>query len=301
MIMKILLINDREPFDEAFLEPFKGKHEVVCYQIQPEEFDLEVVINQHSDADVIIVTYIELKAENLAKFTNLKAIIATTTATEYIDLNYAKDHHIKIFNNPGYTQSAVAEHLLSLVLSVARRIPRLSEKTKAADFEQFDQVGFELSGKTLGILGMGSVGQRFAQLASGLDMTIQYYNRSNKDVPYTFVDFDTLLSSSDVIAVTLPLSQETSQLFNQETINKMKDNSIIASISPDGLFNIDDLVSALHNQKFWGLGLDIHHPRPKLYPFENVVLTPTKGWYTKECMSRRTQAWVETLRGYLAY
>lgn len=296
--MKIVLLNPREPFDESILNALKNEHDVCCFQ-HTNPISIDALISSHSDADILIVTYVELTAQILSQFSQLKAIIATTTAIEYIDTEYTKEKNIAVFNNSNYTQSAVAEHLFAMMLAVARRIPKLNEQTKAGDFKQFDQMGFELCGKTLGILGMGTIGQRFAALSNGFDMKVQYYNRSLKNLAYPQVDLTTLLKSSDIVAVTLPLNSETKHLLNRETLSLMKDNSIIVSTSPDEIFDIDDFVAALKNNKFFGAGLDLHYPHESLYELDNVIITPTKAWFTEECMQRRTLSWFKTLNEFL--
>lgn len=294
--MKILVINDRESWDVAEVQQALHGHEVIVEQHLPESFDLVSVLAQHADADWLVTGYADLSAKRLAQLPKLQGIQTTTTAVEYIDLAYCQAHDIQVKNVAGYTATAVAEHLLALMLAVGRRLPHMDKAVKAGDFEQFDQVGFEFYGKTLGILGMGHIGQAFASMASALGMQVQFYNRSKKALAYPQCDLPELLASSDVLALTLPLTPQTRHLLDESALAKVKPGSLLVSIAADAVVDQNALLAALQDGRLAGAGLDLHHPQSALYALDQVVLTPTKAWYTRECQARRQQAWLTAVQ-----
>lgn len=296
--MSVLIINHREPLDLAIAETINAP--VHWYQPESEAFDLDEALQRHSDVSVIVATYNELTQERLQTLPNLKAIILTTTAYEYVDLKYCQQQGIKVFNNSGYSQTAVAEHLLALLMAAARRIPLLDKHVREGDFNQFDQPGFEFYGKTLGIIGMGHIGQTLGNLCSGFAMNIIYYNRSTLSLPYQAVSLQELARQADAVAVSLPLTIDTHALLNEKFFCHMKKGAILASIAADEVLDKKAFERALSNHTIHAAGFDLHAPWPALETFPQVVMTPVKGWYTKECMERRTRSWVETLNHYLA-
>lgn len=293
--MKILVVNDREPISPDTLTPLTNDFTVVLHQASPGSFDLLAGFSANPDTEILVTTYMPLSAENLKRLPQLKLIVATTTAVEYIDLDYCKEQGIKVVNNTGYTESAVAEHLFSLMLAAGRKLGSLNKGVQAGDFEQFDKPGFEFNGKTLGIIGFGYIGQKLAQFASALGMTIIYSNRSAKPSAYQQVELNDLLKQADVIALTLPLTPDSEHLLDSEAFNNMKSSVIIASISADKIIDEDALIEAIKRGQVFAAGLDLHHPSNRLSQFDNVILTPTKAWYTKECFARRNQSWIKNL------
>jgi D-lactate dehydrogenase len=293
--MNILILNDREPIDSIYLSELTEKHNVNLIQCPTSSFDLVSILKKYSNTDILVTTYMNLNQTNLALLPNLKAIVTTTTGMDFIDMDLCQKKKISVYNNPGYTQSAVAEHLLALMLASGRQLVGLDNGLKSGDFEQFGIKGFEFSGKTVGIVGFGSIGQRFATLVSGLGVNVQYYNRSQKTSPHKQVDFEQLVKTSDVIALSIPLVPMTHHLFDESVFAQMKKGSILVSIAADEVIDINALTKALGDGTLFAAGLDLHAPQSQLNQLSNVILTPTKAWYTKECMHRRNISWLQVL------
>jgi len=296
--MKVLIINHREPIAPEVATQINAS--VQLYQKEPENFDLDEALSKHQAVEVLVATYHDLTAERLSALTKLKAIVLTTTAYEYVDLAYCREHGIKVFNNSGYSQTAVAEHLLALLMAAARRIPLLDKNLRQGDFNQFDQPGFEFYGKTLGVIGMGHIGQTFAHLCTGFGMNLIYYNRSVKALPYQQVSLETLAQQADAIAVSIPLTDQTYKLLNETFFAQLKPGAILASIAADEVLDKNAFHQAVVDGVIHGAGLDLHEPWPEMQAFPQIVMTPVKGWYTRECMQRRTSTWIKTLNAYLA-
>lgn len=263
--------------------------------IENNEISIPLVLAEHPDTECLLVTYGDYSAEMLSRLPNLKRIIATTTATEYIDLAYCKNHQIKVQNTQNYTQTAVAEHLMAFLFSLARRMPRISRLDENS-FSNEEKIGFELANKKIGILGLGKIGEKFAELITPL--TTEIYFLENKSQTSRFarpLPLDTLLSTADVLVSTLPLTEKTHYLINDTKLNLLKKNVIIISTSPEDIFDMKALYQKLSRQEIFGLGLDLHKEWPEFYQFDQFIGTRTKGWYTKECVTRRTQAFLSLI------
>ena len=293
--MNILILNDREPIDLDYLTNLQTSHQVAICQSEDVGRNLKSIFAQHNDAQILVTTYMDLSASNLALLPHLHSIVTTTTGIDFIDSDFCSKRDIKIYNNPGYTKSAVADHLLALMLGAGRHVASLDAKLRQGDFNQFEKMGFEFDGKTIGIVGFGNIGQRFAKYASALDLDIQFYNRSSIKSCYRQVEFDTLISTSDVIALTIPLNKDTQGLISQSVFSSMKKGSLLVSISADEVIDIVALKNALADGTLFAAGLDLHKPQPSLNSVENALLTPTKAWYTNECNSRRIKSWLNVL------
>lgn len=293
--MKILIINDREPLNRDLLQPLCAQHDVVICEAAPNQFDLKATLKNNSDATVLVSGYANLDAEHLRLMPELQTVVTTTTATEYVDHSYCAEKNITLYNNSGYTGSAVAEHLFALMMASARRLVTLDRELRQGDFDQFDQMGFELAGKTVGILGMGHIGQCFARLLQGFSVTVQFYNRSSLDLGYKQCDLVDCLKTSDVIAVTLPLTDQTRHSLDRAALAQLKRGALLVSIAADEVVEQSALVEALQTGQLAAAGLDLHEPQPALSVLPNVTLTPTKAWYTKECYLRRQQSWMTAL------
>ncbi len=293
--MKILIINDREPLNRDLLQPLCARHDVVICEAAPNQFNLKATFKNNSDATVLVSGYANLDAEHLRLMPGLQTVVTTTTATEYLDHEYCLQQKISVHNNSGYTGTAVAEHLFALMMASARRLITLDRDLRQGDFNQFDQMGFELAGKTVGIVGMGHIGQCFAGLLQGFSVTVQFYNRSSLDLGYKQCALPALLQSSDVIALTLPLTANTHHLIDSAALAQLKRGALLVSIAADEVVEQSALVEALQTGQLAAAGLDLHEPQPDLSVLPNVTLTPTKAWYTKECYLRRQQSWMNTL------
>lgn len=300
MKKKCLILNNRERIPEHVLDDFTSRLDVVwCQDIDRKE-NLTQVLRQHKDSHVLITTYMDLCRENLSILSGLEAIITTTTAFEYIDFDYCVEKNILVMNSSDYTGSSVAEHAIALMFGCARKLTLLDRRIRRKDFQCFDCMGMELSGKCAGILGMGHIGSVIAKMTSGIGMETIFFNRSKKGVRgCRQVDIPSLFNVSDVIFITLPLRQETEGLIDQKAFAAMKQSAILVSISPDRIIDFDALRYALEHQEIAGVGLDILEENSKYFELPNAIITPRRAWYTAECFERRIMTWKETLAAFL--
>jgi phosphoglycerate dehydrogenase-like enzyme len=299
MIKKCLFINNREPLPEDIFNHLADLN-VVWYQDCSSSFALENILDTNNDTEILITTFMNLGATNLSKVPKLELILATTTETSYIDKNYCNEHGIKVLNTPKYTGSSVAEHAVALMLTAAKRIVDFNAKVRYGDFKIFEHQGIELFGKKVGIVGMGDIGKKVARIVLGLGMQVRYWNRSQVTTNLgTQTDFNTLVSESDVIFLTLPLNQDTRNILNLQTIRQIKKGAILINISPDKLIDFDALKFALENGILSYAGIDLLTEDEKYFQLPNLIITPRRAWYTKESFARRIQTITNTLENYL--
>lgn len=301
MSPKVLFLNSKYPFPESRLQDWCARHpEVHFVEKQDTQLDLEQVLEDHADAQILVTNYDPLTASRLIQLPQLHTIIAASTATEYIDKSYCSKHHITVHANVAYTGAAVAEHLMAMVFTLARKLRQLSPEAEVG-LSLEDKLAFELEGKRVGVLGFGNIGQKFAALAYALGMEVVFYNRSEKISPFAQpCALEELLPTVDVLACTLPLNSQTRGLMDATHLRMLKERAMVVSISPDAVFDLPVLAQMLVEGSLYGVGLDLHAPHPGLFTQGNFVTTMTKAWLTTECLQRRLEGVLGILDRVLA-
>lgn len=294
-----LIVNNREPIREDFLADLEPLLDTRWHQFPEEDFSLQDAIKGNPDTEILVTTYMDWSATNLAMLPRLSAIIATTVAVEYIDREYCRAQGIAVYNTPGYSGASVAEFAVAMLLSTAKRIVSNDRAARAGPAMDPSQLGMELAGKRAGVVGLGNIGTRVTRMLLGFDMEVVFHNRSEK----TFrgarsVALDTLVSTSDAVILTLPLNHDSRHLIGTAEIAKMKKGALLVSVSPDDIVDLDALTAALSGNRLFA-ALDLHRPHPELSTVSNLVLSHRKAWYTAECFSRRIATWKRTLHGHV--
>jgi lactate dehydrogenase-like 2-hydroxyacid dehydrogenase len=300
MKKKCLVLNNREPIPENFLADLESQLEVVWYQKTDDIFSITEALEQNKDTHILITTYMDLCQKNLELLPSLEAIIATTISTHFIDSGYCQSNNIKIFNTANYTGSSVAEHAVALMMGAVRKLTEINQAVRVGNTQGFEYPGMELFGKTAGIIGLGNIGSYVAQMLSGFGMDIVYFNRSQKSSQIAKpVDLDTLVTTSDIIFLTLALNNASNEMMNEQVFDNMKTSAILVNVSPDDVIDKTALVKALSQGKIAYAALDLLNPEPYLH-VSNTILTCRRAWYTNECFDRRIKLWKNTLTAYLS-
>lgn len=226
---------------------------------------------------------------------NLKGLALSTTSYGWIDLEYFKKRKIPVCNIPGYSREAVAEHTLALLLCLAKRIIVTDRKTQKGEYKL--EMGFELKDKTLGIIGLGNIGSRVAELALGIGMKVIACNRSPKNVPgVKMKSLDEVLREADAISFHLIDSKEAEGMISERQLKIMKDGIIIVNTVGRDLVNEQDMTKAIKSGKVYGYAYEaedlVNTPLAKL---ENAIGIKGFGWYTKEALQRLAQIWVDNI------
>lgn len=210
----------------------------------------------------------------------LKIIARCGVGLDNVDIDAATKKGVKVINAPGSNVDTVVEHTLALMLSAQRQIPIYAKAAKNNNWTNRSQYGGdEIRGKTLGILGLGNIGKKVAQLATAFGMKVQYWNRTPKDTPYQKVDFDRLLATSDIISLHLPQVAATQNLIAASALQKMKPTVLLVNTARGSIIEETALIQALQNQAIGGFAADVllneppidNHP---LLQFPNVLITP---------------------------
>jgi len=251
------------------------------------------LINIIKDIDGIIVGLDKITSNVLKNAKKLKVITKYGVGMDNIDIEEAEKLGIKITFTPGANKESVADLAFSLMLCLSRNVIKLDNIVRSNKWEKI--VGYEVYGKTLGIVGTGSIGKSVAKRATGFDMKILAYDKypdydfADK-IGMKYVDKKTLLEESDFITLHIPLSDETYHFIDEEEFNIMKNTAYIINTSRGGIINENALYNALKNKKIAGAALDAFEEEPplnsKLFELDNVILSPHCGASTKEATDR---------------
>lgn len=222
----------------------------------------------------------------------LKLLVVTSTAYHGVDLDAATEHGIKVANVPGFSTESVAEHAIALMFSVIRRIPLGNRLIREKPFQalgiesDYPLQGLEVRGRTLGIIGLGSIGSRTAELGLGLGMKVVAYNRTPRQMQgVEMVSLDGLLETSDVVSLGMAFNSETENIIGTRELALMKPSAVLINAASGKLVDTQALYKALKEEMIFGAGLDLlaewDQDNP-LLGLENIVLTPHTAWWTEE-------------------
>lgn len=283
--MATILINDK--VDENLKHRLKDHHNVI-----EEHYPLNVLINKIKDIDIIIVkskTKITREILDAAKTTNrLKLIIRAGVGLDNIDVEYAQSKNIKVKNTPNSSTNAVAELAFAYLLLMSRNVIKANHEMHMGVWNKENHIGNELSGKTLGIIGLGRIGLHLAKLASAFNMKIVYYDPYSKNNLYEFLDLNELLSSSDFISLHLPSIGES--ILKKEHLNIIKHGMNLINLARGDLIEEDFIIEGIQSKKINKIALDVFLSEPyiskELMNYENIFLTPHIGAQTHEAQEK---------------
>lgn len=248
----------------------------------------EALQNEVVDADYILAGgRLKITRNVLEKADKLRMIQRSGVGLDALDLDAIKEHGIPLYVNQGVNAESVAEHSLLFMLAGLRKLPLINRNTKKGVWKKQEQgvQTAELKGKTVGIIGMGSIAKTLVGLLKPFHVQILYYNLIPMSAEYetennmTFVGIDVLLKKSDIVTIHCALTSKTRNLINAETVGIMKDGSILINTARGEIVDPDAVVKALHSGKISYAAFDVHakEPIPEVYPLkdiDNVILTP---------------------------
>ena len=274
---------------------------------------------------VFVKSYIG--AEEMDKFPNLKFIATRSTGFDHIDLEEAKKRNIIVSNVPAYGENTVAEFTIALLLTLSRKIyTAYNNILERGDFSQKELKGFDLKGKTIGIVGAGKIGKHVIRMAKGFDMNVVVFDvhrdeNFEKQAGFKYVDFDEILKISDIISLHVPLNPHTQHLINKENISLIKKGAYLINTSRGEVVETVALVEALEKGILAGAGLDVleeegymseetellfdEHPNPEslktllanqyLIDHPQVIITPHNAFNTQEAIERIFAATIKNI------
>ncbi|RWY53767.1 2-hydroxyacid dehydrogenase [Mucilaginibacter gilvus] len=255
---------------------------------------------------IIVFTNDDVNADVIEKLAGLgiKYIITRSTGTDHIDKEAADKYNIKVSNVPSYSPQAIAEHSVALALALNRKLVKADKNSHQFDFRNEDLIGFNFSGKTVGIIGLGHTGLAVAKIYNALGCTVIGHDPYLQGEAHGVqsASLESLLAASDVISLHLPLTTANKYFICDDTLNRMKDGVMLINTSRGGLINTVDVLTALKTGKLGYLGLDVYEHEKGLFfedhtkdqykdtllqmlmGYDNVLVTPHQAYLTKEAL-----------------
>lgn len=251
------------------------------------------------DADVIITNKVKLNGAVLSWAKQVKLICVTATGYDNVDVSYCKEHGIAVCNVKGYSTECVCQLTVSMALSLINHLSEFDSYVKSGEYSnsgvqnKLTPTFNEIYGKTWGIVGLGNIGSRVAQIATSLGCKILAYKRTPTD-EYECTTLDNLMAQSDIISVHLPSSSETVGIINKERIALMKKRSVLINVARGNVIDEKAVAEAILDGSLYGFGCDVYsaEPFPKNHPYsslshcKNVILTPHMAWGAYETRLR---------------
>lgn len=265
-----------------------------------------------------------------AALPNLKLVVTMSTGFDHIDLDLAKKGNIPVCNVPTYGENTVAEHTMSLLLALSRKLFPSVKRVKEGVFNYEGLRGFDLKNRTLGVIGTGHIGANVIRMAKGFDMHIVAFDafpnkKLEKELGFAYVPLNTLLAKSDIITLHVPLFKDTEHLINKNNVKKIKKGAYLINTARGGLIETEALLEALQSGQIAGAGLDVlegeedlQHPDHLLFEkhsdedikvalmsnmlidHPNVIITPHNAFNSAEALERIMDVTIENVKAFAA-
>jgi len=327
---KIVFVEMKEKWEKDYvLQNMEGTGPIIF-----EEGQLQELGTRHQDV-TLLSTFINsrLTRKDFGQFPHLRFVTTRSTGFDHIDIEAAKSRGISVANVPTYGENTVAEHTFALILSLSRNLRKAYFKTKDGDFSLKGLMGFDLKGKTLGVIGTGHIGLHVIHMARGFGLKVLAYDgRKNhflsEVMGFDYVPFEDLLAQSDVISLHVPLIPSTHHLINLGNISKIKRGAVLINTARGGLVQTAAVVKALDEEILAGAGLDVLEGEELileekrllestenkeaweklqltlknhiLLHRDNVIYTPHMAFYSKEAVIRILDTTISNIRSFLA-
>ena len=309
--MKLVFLDTKTIGEDIDLSAYDALGEVVKYGFST----LEEIPERVKDAYVLIVNKIAINEQTIGNAKNLKLVCVTATGTNNLDKEYLKKRGIAWRNVAGYSTESVTQHTFALLFYLLEKIRYYDDYVKDEKyindtvFTHFAEHFNEVNGKTWGIIGLGTIGRRVADIAKAFGARVIYYSASGSPAQegYEQVDFETLLTTSDIVSVHAPLNEYTKDLMDREAFAKMKKTAIFLNLGRGPIVVEQDLYEALETGEIAAAGLDVlceepmseTNPLAKIKDSKKLIITPHIAWASVEARNRLMQIIVEQIREFL--
>lgn len=296
--MKIVFLDAKTIGEDIDLSGFDALGEVVKYGFSTAQEARE----RSKDADVLILNKVQVNEQTIGEADHLKLVCVTATGTNNLDKEYLDKRGITWRNVAGYSTESVAQHTFAMLFYLLEKLPYYDNYVKSekyvndVSFTHFAKAFHELSGMTYGIIGLGNIGRRVADIAKAFGCRVIYYSTSgrNSQPGYERVSFDELLEQSDIVSIHAPLDENTLGLMNKEAFAKMKKYAILLNVGRGPIINEADLAEALNNKTIAAAGLDVlsvepmqeDNPLRGIKDSERLLITPHIAWAGVEARNR---------------
>lgn len=306
--MKIAIMESLAVSEQKMAELKKPFEEVGHTFVEYEKStDIPTLIDEAKDADVMVIANMPMPSEVIRACDNLKFIDVAFTGVDHVGLDAAKEKGVAVSNASGYSNEAVAELVLGMVLSLSRNLTAVEQRCRDGATKE-GLVGWEVKGKTVGVIGLGRIGMRTAELFKAFGCKILAYDEHPSEQGRKlaeYVDMDTLLAESDIVTLHCPLIDSTRGLINAENLAKMKKSAILINCARGPVVVTKDLADALNQGVIAGAGVDVFDKEPPLDKNEpllhckNCLVTPHVAFASKESMVLRAEIVFDNLAAWI--
>lgn len=309
--MKIVFLDAKSIGEDIDLSGYDQLGEVVRYPYST----LEEARERTRDADVIILNKTEINEQSIGEADKLKLVCVTATGTNNLDKAYLAERGIEWRNVAGYSTESVAQHTFALLFYLMEKLRYYDDYVKNENyvndsmFTHFDHRFNELSGKTWGIIGLGNIGRRVADIAKCFGCRVIYFSTSGKNNQkgYSRVSFDKLLEQSDIVSVHAPLTDDTLGLMNREAFARMKPGAVFLNLGRGPIVDEAALTEALNTGMIAAAGLDVlsqepmseDNPLRSIKDSERLIITPHIAWASVEARTRLMEIILEQIKEFL--
>ncbi len=308
--MKIVILDGytENPGDLSW-EGFEKLGDLTVYDRTPADKTVERIGN----AEIVITNKTLLGTDIINACPNIKYIGLLSTGYNVVDLEAAKKRNIPVCNVPTYGTDAVAQFVFALILEICHKVQLHSDSVyngewaSSVDFCYWKSPLIELSGKTIGLIGLGKIGMKTAEIAKAFGMNVLAFSRTEREECKkicTYVSLDELLEKSDIVSLHVPLFESTQGIINKDTLAKMKKTAILINTGRGPLVNEEDLKEALNNDVIYAAAVDVVSSEPilesnPLLKAKNCIITPHIAWAPKETRERLMGIAVDNLKAFI--
>ncbi len=309
--MKIVILDAKTLGDDIDLEIFFQFGDVEMYPTtSPAE-----LYERIEDADIIITNKVVIDRDAINAARNLKLICEAATGYNNIDVLYAKEKGIAVTNVAGYSTESVVQTTFGMLFYLLMHLRYYDDYVKSGEYAKsdiFTHLGkpfWEIHGKRWGIIGLGTIGRRVAEVAESFGCDVIYYSTSGveRQEKYPRYPLDELLKTSDIVSIHAPLNEKTKNLITINELKLMKENAILLNLGRGGIVNEKDLAIAIDSDMIGGAGLDVLEKEPidpenpllKIKNKEKLLITPHIAWTSIEARKRLVNEMVENIRAFL--
>ncbi len=264
------------------------------------------LIERSKDADMVVLTNFPYREAVISRCPKLKMICVAFTGTDHVDVEYCRGRGITVCNCAGYSTAAVAELVLGMAVALTRNLLPCDRACRAGGTKD-GLVGFELEGKSFGIIGTGAIGQRVAAIANALGCRVYAWSRTQREIPgVTYLGLDELLERCDIVSIHVAQTPDTVHLINRERLSRMKRGAYLINTSRGPVVNSADLAEALRSGALAGAGIDVFETEPPIaqdHPLllaPNVIAAPHVGFASWQAFEKRAVIVVGNIRGFLS-
>ncbi|MDN5303912.1 MAG: D-lactate dehydrogenase [Fusobacteriaceae bacterium] len=308
---------DTKKYDRKYFDKFNKNHKIKYFETK---LNVDSVALAKGYDAVCVFVNDEVNKEVLEKLKeyNIKLVALRCAGYNNVDLKTAKELGIKVVRVPAYSPYAVAEHTVALILTLNRKIHKSYLRTREANFTLSGLTGFDLNGKTAGIIGTGKIALIVIKILKGFGMKVLAYDpypnyEKSKELDFEYTTLENLYKNSDIISLHCPLTKDTKYIINKESIDIMKDGVMIVNTGRGALINTQDLINGLKSQKIGYAALDVYEEEgdyffedysdtiisddilARLLSFNNVLVTSHQAFLTEEALSNIAETTLKNL------